>query len=140
MHTSAALVIRMSDHEGRTALLAAPGEEDRAMAPTVPPAVLGPFLAAADEAARLREDVDRDVSRELMEEAAVMLHNSLALDDLDPHDLAVAVEALAADLTSVDPGAAVRARAAAVRDDDPALHDAGAVRGAYLVTVAVLQL
>ena len=107
---------------------------------TLPPALLEPFLAAADEAARQRPDVDRDVARELMAEAATVLHNSLALDDLDEHDLGTVVAALAEDLTAVDPGAAVRARAAAVADDDPRLDDAGAVRGAYLVTVAVLQL
>jgi hypothetical protein len=107
---------------------------------TVPPAILEPFLSAADEAARERVDVDPDVARELMTEAATMLHNSLALDDLDEHDLGVAVAALAEDLASADPGAAVRRRAASVVDDDPALHDPGAVRGTYLVTVAVLQL
>jgi hypothetical protein len=106
-----------------------------------PPAhVLGPFLAAADAAARERDDVDAEVARELMTEAATMLHDSLALDDLDPHDLEVVVAGLGSDLVSVDPGAAVRERAAAVADDDPALHDPGGVRGAYLVTLAVLQL
>lgn len=107
---------------------------------TVPRAVLEPFLAAAEETARRRDDVDVEVARDVMTEAATLLHNGLVLDDLDEHDLRAVVAALAADLTSPDPGAAVRARAAAVADDDPALHDAGAVRGAYLVTVAVLQL
>jgi hypothetical protein len=105
-----------------------------------PPAhLLDPFLAAADAAALARDDVDADVARELMGEAATMLHNSLALDDLDPHDLEVVVAGLAADLVSVDPGAAVRARAA-LADDDSSLHDPAGVRGAYLVTLAVLQI
>ena len=68
------------------------------------------------------------------------LHDSLALDHLDEHDLPQVVAALAADLTAVDPGAAVRARAAAVAEDDPALHDPDGVRGTYLVAVQVLGL
>ncbi len=110
------------------------------MATTVPARILDPFLSAADDAAAERDDVDRGVAREVMEEAAVLLHNSLALDDLDDHDLQAVVKALSHDLVSEDPGAAVRARAESVADGDPSLHDAGAVRGAYLVTVAVLQL
>lgn len=106
-----------------------------------PPAhLLDPFLAAADAAARSRDDVDREVARELMGEAATRLHDSLALDDVDPRDLEVVVAGLASDLVSVDPGSAVRARAASVTDDDPELHDPAGVRGAYVVTLAVLQL
>jgi hypothetical protein len=106
-----------------------------------PPAhVLGPFLAAADAAARERPDVNADVARELMAEAAGMLHDSLALDDLDPHDLDIVVAGLASDLVSMDPGAAVRARAAALAEGDPSLHDPDGVRGAYLVVLAVLRL
>jgi len=109
--------------------------------PATPPAhVLEPFLAAADAAAAARDDVDREVARELMGEAAAMLHDSLALDDLDPHDLDVVVAGLAADLVSVDPGAAVRARAAAVADGGAGLHDPAGVQGAYLVALAVLRL
>jgi hypothetical protein len=69
-----------------------------------------------------------------------MLHDSLTLDHLDEHDLPLVVTALAADLTALDPGAAVRARAAGVAEGDPALHDPDGVRGAYLVTVQVLGL
>ena len=105
-----------------------------------PPAhVLGPFLAAADAAARERPDVDAGVARELMAEAATMLHDSLALADLDPPDLEVVVAGLASDLVSVDPGAAVRARAAAA-PTDPSLHDPAGVQGACLVTLAVLRI
>ncbi|MCW2736442.1 hypothetical protein [Nocardioides sp.] len=108
--------------------------------PTVPSVILEPFLGAADEVAQRRDDVDRDVVRELMEEAATMLHNSLALDDLDGHDLRAAVAALSEALVARDPGEAVRACAAAVEDDDPTLHDPAGVRAAYLVAVSVLQL
>lgn len=111
------------------------------MPSTAPPVILEPFLAAADAAAASRVDVDVDVetARELMTEAAGMLHDSLALDHLDEHDLPLAVAALAADLTAADPGAAVRARAAAV-GDEPDLHDPAGVRGAYLVAAQVLGL
>lgn len=104
-----------------------------------PPAILEPFLAAADAVASARADVDVETARELMAEAAGMLHDSLALDHLDEHDLPLAVAALAADLTAADPGAAVRARAAAV-GDEPDLHDPDGVRGAYLVAAQVLGL
>jgi hypothetical protein len=110
------------------------------MSATPPVHLLEPFLAAADEAAAAREDVDAEVARELMAEAAAMLHNSLALDDLDPHDLEIVVAGLASDLVSVDPGAAVRARVAAVAEHDAGLHDPAGVQGAYLVTLAVLRL
>ncbi|WP_416957118.1 hypothetical protein ACNKF0_07520 [Nocardioides sp. T5] len=110
------------------------------MPSTAPPAILEPFLAAADSAASSRSDVDAETARELMAEAAGMLHDGLVLDHLDDHDLPQVVAALAADLTAVDPGAAVRARADAVADDDPALHDPDGVRGTYLVTVQVLGL
>ena len=110
------------------------------MSSTVPARILDPFLAAADAAAARRPEVDEDVARELMGEAATMLHNSLALDHLDEHDLGVVVAALAAALVAPDPGEDVRACAAAVADDDPTLHDAEGVRGAYLVTVQVLGL
>ena len=110
------------------------------MSATPPAHLLEPFLAAADAAAAARDDVDVEVARQLMGEAATMLHNSLALDDLDPHDLDIVVAGLASDLVSVDPGAAVRARAAALADGDPSLHDPDGVRGAYLVALAVLRL
>lgn len=109
------------------------------MPPTTPPGILEPFLAAAAAAASSRPDVDAETAPELMGEAAGMLHDSLALDHLDEHDLPRAVAALASDLTATDPGAAVRARAAGVADD-PALHDPAGVRGAYLVAVEVLGL
>ena len=110
------------------------------MPPTPPPGILEPFLAAADAAASTRPEVDAEIARELMAEAAGVLHDSLALDHLDGHDLPIVVAALADDLTAPDPGAAVRARAAAVPDGDPDLHDPEGVRGAYLVAVQVLGL
>lgn len=110
------------------------------MPSTAPPEILGPFLAAADSAASSRPDVDAETARELMAQAAGVLHDGLVLDHLDDHDLPLAVSALAADLTAVDPSAAVRARAAGVADDDPDLHDPAGVRGAYAVSAQVLGL
>src|SRR5687767_3799390 len=110
------------------------------MSATPPAHLLDPFLAAADAVAREREGVDAETARELMGEAATLLHNSLALDDLDEHDLEVVVAGLASALVSEDPGDAVRSRAAAVGEDEPDLHDAVGVRAAYLVSASVLQL
>ena len=105
---------------------------------TVPRILLQPFLDAADAAAAARPEVDPDLARELMGEAAEMLHNSLALDHLDAHDLGVVVETLATALVAPDPTEAVRACAAAA----PAkgVHDPEGVRAAYLVTLQVLGL
>lgn len=104
---------------------------------SVPADLLAPFLVAADAAAASRPEVDADLARELMGEAAEVLHNGVVLDHLDADDRAVVIAALAEDLTASDPGAAVRARAAAL---DPTLHDPDGVRGAYLVAVQVLGL
>jgi hypothetical protein len=106
---------------------------------TAPSNILEPFLAAADHAAATRPEVDGAIARELMTEAAEMLHNSLALDHLDEHDHARAVASLATDLTAPDPTDAVRARATTVADD-PDLHDPEGVRGAYLVVIQVFGL
>ncbi|RYB89712.1 hypothetical protein EUA06_14000 [Nocardioides glacieisoli] len=106
---------------------------------TVPPTILQPFLDAADAAASSRPEVDGDIARELMAEAAAMLHNSLALDHLDEHDHALAVALLAADLTAPDPTEAVRARATTIAED-AALHDPEGVHGAYLVVMQVFGL
>jgi len=108
------------------------------MSTTVPPTILEPFLAAADAAAGARPEVDADLARELMGEAAEMLHNSLALDHLDEHDLGVAVAALATALVAPDPTEAVRACAATAPGED--VHDPEGVRGAYLVVIQVLGL
>lgn len=110
------------------------------MPPTIPPDILEPFLAAADAAASSRPDVDAETARELMAEAAGMLHDGVVLDHLDDHDLPLVVSALAADLTAADPSAAVRARTAAVAADDPGLHDPAGVRGAYAASARVLGL
>ena len=106
---------------------------------TVPSRIIEPFLAAADAAAVQRPEVDRDVARELMTEAAGVLHNSLALDHLDEHDQELAVAALAGDLVAPDPTRAVRARAATIAEDRE-FHDPDGVQGAYLVVIQVLGL
>jgi hypothetical protein len=111
--------------------------------PSAPSAPSGPpleqFLAAADAVADARADVDRQMAREVFGEAAVLLHDGLALDGLDEHDRASVVAGLCADLAAEDPGAAVRAHAASAAHDDD-LHDPTAVAGAYASAVGVLQL
>jgi hypothetical protein len=98
------------------------------------------FEAAASRAAAERPEVDADTARELMAEAAGMLHNSLALDGLVESDAAVVIRNLAADLTSADPSAAVRARSAAVSQDPDGLTEPAVVAETYLVCAAVLGL
>lgn len=110
------------------------------MTSRVPAHLLDPFLAAADATAAERPEVDLEVARELMAEAAGMLHDGLVLDDLDAHDLPLVVAALASDLVAPDPGAAMRAREAAVAADEGRFHDPDLVRGAYLVAISTLRL
>jgi len=98
------------------------------------------FLAAADAAADQRPEVDRDIARELMFEAATMLHNGLAMDGLDEHDTAVVVAALCVDLVSTDPGEAVRDRSRAVQNDPGDVHDPDAVAASLLISASILQL
>jgi RimJ/RimL family protein N-acetyltransferase len=98
------------------------------------------FRAAADAVAAARPEVDLETAREVFHEAATLLHDGLALDGLDDHDLAVVVAGLCVDLVAEDPGAAVRVRAEAAAQDSVGLHDPEAVSAAYLVSASVLQL
>ncbi|MHA3701922.1 hypothetical protein ACXR2U_07035 [Jatrophihabitans sp. YIM 134969] len=102
-----------------------------------------PFLAAAaaTDAARNRAEVDLGLARELLGEAAVMLHNGLACDGLDEHDQRAVIDALCIDLLAPDPGTAVRARGQAALDGVPGdLHDPEAVFAAHLTAAAILRL
>ena len=98
------------------------------------------FAAAASAVAAARSEVDLETARELMDEAATMLHNSLALDSLSTADAAVVVRHLATDLTAVDPSTAVLARSLAVAEDPSGLDEPGIVAATYLVCAAVLCL
>jgi hypothetical protein len=98
------------------------------------------FEAAASRAAAERPEVDAGTARELMAEAAEMLHNSLALDALEESDATAVIRNLAVDLTSADPGAAVRARSAAVSQEPAGLVEPAVVAETYLVCAAVLGL
>jgi hypothetical protein len=102
--------------------------------------MLAPFLAAAETVAQARPEVDVELARELLGEAATLLHNGLALDGLDDHDTAAVVAALSRDLVARDPGVAVRARAEATLTQPGDLHDAEAAWAAYLNAAAILQL
>ena len=111
----------------------------------MPPGTAGPpfvdqFLATAESVARARPEVDLEIAREVFLEAATMLHNGLVLDDLDEHDAEAVVAGLCADLVATDPGAAIRARAQASRDDPGDLHDPEGVWAAYLTAAATFQL
>ena len=102
--------------------------------------LLAPFRAAADTVVATRPDVDVDLARELMAEAATMLHNGLALDGLDEQDTDAVVAGLSDALIAPDPAAALRARAEAALDAPIGLHDPEGARAAYLTAVAILQL
>jgi hypothetical protein len=99
-----------------------------------------PFLAAADAVAASRPEVDVDIAREVMLEAATMLHDGLALDGVDPRDLDAVVEQVVEDLVSPDPGAALRASAAAALAAPGPLHDREAASAAYLAAAQTLQV
>lgn len=98
------------------------------------------FLAAADSVALARPEVDVDMAREVMLEAATMLHDGLALDGVDPRDFDAVVDAVARDLVAPDPGDALRASAAAALAEPGGLHDAEAASAAYLTAAQTLRI
>ena len=102
--------------------------------------LLDAFAAAAVATAAARPDVDLEVAREVFAEAATLLHNGLALDGLDDHDVSAVVAGLSVDLGAEDPGAAVRARSAAALAESGDLHDPDAVASACLIAASILQL
>ena len=111
----------------------------------MPPGTAGPpfvdqFMATAEAVAEERPDVDLEMAREVFLEAATLLHNGLVLDGLDEHDAAAVVGALCVDLVAPDPGAAIRGRAQATRDDPGDVHDPEGVWAAYLTTASLFQL
>ena len=110
----------------------------------MPPSTAGPpfdeFMATAEAVARTRLEVDLEMAREVFHEAATLLHNGLALDGLDDHDVSAVVAGLCVDLVAEDPGAAVRARSQVTLEDPEHLHDPEGVSAAYLVAAAILQL
>ena len=98
------------------------------------------FLATAETVAQARPEVDLEMAREVLLEAATMIHNGLVLDDLDGHDADAVVAGLCVDLVAEDPGARVRARSAAVLDEPGDLHDPERVSAAYLFAASTLRL
>lgn len=106
--------------------------------PEVPP--FAQFRAAAEAAARARPEVDLELAREVFQEAATLLHNGLALDDLDGHDAEAVIAGLGVALAAEDPGAAVRACARSASAAPGELHDPEAVCAAYLTALALFQL
>ena len=59
---------------------------------------------------------------------------------MDPRDLDGVVEQVAQDLVSPDPGAALRASAAAALAEPGSLHDREAASAAYLTAAQTLQV
>jgi len=111
----------------------------------MPPDTVGPpfeaeFQATAEAVAQARPEVDLEMAREVFHEVATLLHNGLALDDLDEHDARAVVAGLCVDLVAADPGAAVRARAQATLERPGDLHDPEVVSASYLNAAAILQL
>jgi len=98
------------------------------------------FRAAAEAVAMARPEVDLEMAREVFDEAATLVDNGLVLDGLDEHDASAVVAGLCLDLVVTDPGAAIRARAAAVLDDRGDLHDPEGSSAAYLMAASVFQL
>jgi hypothetical protein len=98
------------------------------------------FLETADAVARARPEVDRDLAREVFQEAATLLHDGLALDGLDEHDAGAVVTGLCADLVAPDPGAAIRERSRAVLDEPGDLRDPEGVSRVLLISAQILRL
>ena len=98
------------------------------------------FLATAEKVVKERPDADADLVREVFTEVATLLYNGLALDGLDDHDTSAVVAGLCEALVAADPGAAVRAKAAAALNDDAGLHEPEAASAAYLISARLMQL
>jgi hypothetical protein len=98
------------------------------------------LLATAEAVAQARPEVDLEMAREVFLEAATLLYNGLALDDLDEHDANAVVAGLCDDLVAADPGSAVRAHAQAALEAPTDLHDPKGVAAAYEISARILQL
>jgi hypothetical protein len=98
------------------------------------------FRAAADAVAAERPEVDRDIARELMAEAATMLYDGLALDAVDQRDLATVIDGIAQDLVAADPGQALRESAARTTAEPGSMHDPAEAAAAYLSAAQTLRL
>jgi hypothetical protein len=98
------------------------------------------IVAAAEAVAAERPDVDLEMARELLTEAATMLHNGLALEGLDAHDAEAVVAGLCVDLVSDDPGASIRARSEATLRQPGDLHEPEAVAASLLISAGILRL
>lgn len=120
------------------------GASRRCHARRMPHATFDPpydqLLDTAERVASERPEVGRDIVLEIFEEAAMLLHNGLALDGLDEHDARAVVAGLCEDLVAADPGAAVRERADRVLREPGDLHDPKGVSASLAVAVTILQL
>jgi hypothetical protein len=110
------------------------------MSPNTPRPPFDQFITAGEEVARARPNVDPDMIREIFDEVATRLDNSLALDGLDEHDTNAVVAGLCIDLATDDPGAAIRARSQSILDGPGDMHDPEAASAALLVCTSVLRV
>ena len=98
------------------------------------------LLATAEAVAQARPEVDLEMAREVVLEAATLLYNGLALEGLDEHDANAVVAGLCVDLVAADPGSAVRAHSQAALEASGELHDPKGVAAAYEISARILQL
>jgi hypothetical protein len=98
------------------------------------------LMAAAESVADARPDVDRELARQVFEEAATLLHNGLVLDGLDDHDARAMIAGLCEDLVTDDPGEAIRRRAQSLLTSPSDLHDPAAVSVSYDLAAALFRL
>jgi hypothetical protein len=99
-----------------------------------------PFAATAETALAARPQVDPDVIREIFVEAATLLHNGLALDGLDDHDVNAVVQELCEALVADDPGEAIRACSKESANGQPGFHDPQAVSRSLLFAAEILRV
>lgn len=98
------------------------------------------FAETAVTVAKARPQVDPTMIQEIFDDAAAMLHNGLALDHLDDHDVQIVVPELCAALSDADPTTAVMTRFYAATEKPADVHDPVGVALAYENVLKTLQL
>lgn len=87
-----------------------------------------------------RPQADPVMVRDIFDEAAIMLHNGIALDHLDDHDADIMISELCVALTDADVTTALLTRFYAATDEPAGLHDPTGVALAYENVLRILQL
>jgi hypothetical protein len=102
--------------------------------------LFGQLAATADTVVSSRPDVDPQVVHEIFDEAGTLLHNGLALDHLDEHDVHTVVTQLCVALVDADPATALMTRFYAATEAPAGLHDPDGVALAYENVLRILEL